>query len=107
MCIRDRAGLVRDIRVYRGQHVGTDHYLVVSKIDVYTKWKKTKKPSKELKEESINLLYQKRLTEKLTSLESINNTGQEWLNLQQVVKHVASECLGTKRKFRKRKGLRI
>ena len=52
---------------------------------MYTKWKKTKKPSKELqneqvyktyllKEESIKLLYQKRLTEKLTSLESINNT---------------------------------
>ena len=103
---------------FQVEDVSTDHYLIVSEIDMYTKWKKTKKPSKELqneqvwktyllREESIKLLYQKILSEKLTSLERINNIEQEWLNLQQVVKQVASECLGTKRKFRKRKGLRI
>lgn len=50
---RKLEGQVRDTRVYRGQDIRSDHFLVVALIDTYTKWKKRNKLTSQQKFEQV------------------------------------------------------
>nr|CAI5866397.1 unnamed protein product [Callosobruchus analis] len=82
----------------------------------YKKWKKIRKPASFneevfkvylLEEESIRQLYQDRLNKILGSKETKQDINEEYHSITQAVKITASEVLGKKREFRKKKGLRI
>ena len=108
---------VSDTRVYRGYDVFSDHYLVISQIRLYTKWKKiktsTRQENKEvfkvylLEQESIRRLYQDRLNRHLNSIPSGNSIEEEWRNMKRIIVQAANEAIGVKKRFRKRKGLKI
>lgn len=108
--------LVQDVRVFRGSEIGSDHFLVIAEVKLQTKWKRNKPKDRNkeevykvylLQDESIKLLYQKRLQNYLTNAETKDNVNEEWESLKLCIEKSANEVLGRKRKFRKRKGLRI
>lgn len=95
-----------------------DHFFSIIKNRVVYKMKENKKPTpkqekKEVfkvylfNEDSIRYLYQNKLNQELNENEAKNDMEQEWLNLEKEIKKAALEALGVKRKYRKRKGLRI
>ena len=69
-------GKVLDTRVYRGSECGTDHFLVVSKVNLGNKWvnyKKVKQVQKRIKVEklqdvNVGYLYAKKLNERLSDM---------------------------------------
>lgn len=74
--------LVEDTRVYRGYDVGTDHFLLISRISIPSRWKQIKRNINEpkqtfkvhlLQEESILQLYQKRLNQYIDERPISNN----------------------------------
>lgn len=87
---------MRDTRVFRGKDIKSDHFLILSKIDTYTKWKKDKEFTKEqqteriyetylLNEDSIKWLDQKRLTKQLEKIDTKNNIKEKWQSLKHIV----------------------
>ena len=60
-----------------------------------------------LQEESIRRLYQQRLTENLSEHPRALTIDEEWEQIKIAIKKTANEAIGTKRKYRRKKGLRI
>jgi len=57
-----------------------------------------------LQEESIRRLYQQRLA---TKYPRASTTDKEWKNIKVAIKKAANEAIGTEKKYRRKKGLRI
>jgi len=60
-----------------------------------------------LQEESIRRLYQQRLAKNLSEYPRASTIDKEWENIQIAIKKAANEAIGTKKKYRRKKGLRI
>ncbi|KAF2880275.1 hypothetical protein ILUMI_25898 [Ignelater luminosus] len=101
---------VRDTRVFRGKDIRSDHFLVISKIGTYAKWKKTSNPTQEqvskvylLQEESIRNLYQNWIMKKPIKLETKKEDIEEkWDNLRKIVNEAALEAIATMSEFTRR-----
>ncbi|XP_039280839.1 uncharacterized protein LOC111056792 [Nilaparvata lugens] len=108
---------VQDTRVYRGSDISSDHYLVASKIQMWTKWRKRKKLTQKeeneaykvylLQTESVRNLYQTRLTQKLSMRPTASSVEEEWNIVRDTLKDVAYETLGTQKLKKRKKGLKI
>lgn len=108
---------VIDVHVYRGCDINSDHYLVMAKLVLYSKWKEMKsKPRSHntevfkvylLRDESIRNLYQQRLQQYLLSNLNGQNIEEEWQIIKNCIEKAAQEAIGRKNKFRSKKGLRI
>lgn len=108
---------VIDTRVYRGFDVCLDHYLVISKIRLYRRWKKIKAPTKKandevfrvylLEHESTRRLYQDRINVQINNIPTSKDIEVEWSNIKQIMIQAAKEAIGVKKRFRRRKGLQI
>lgn len=108
--------LIQDTRVYRGPEIGSDHYLVISEIKLLRRWKKfrTKTINSEevykvylLQDDGIKYLYQQRLGAYLANINTENDINREWENIRACIEKSAHEVIGRRKKFRKRKGLKI
>lgn len=109
--------LVEDTRAFRGPELSSDHYLVVSKVKLLRRWVKNLAIRNNNNEEvykiyllediSIRNLYQKRLERYLNETPTKDNINEEWNNIKKCIEKSANEAIGTKRRYRKRKGLRI
>lgn len=60
-----------------------------------------------LQDESIGLLSQSRLQTYLTNTFKRDDINEKWESMKMCIEQSAAEAVGGKRKFRKRKGLRI
>jgi len=60
-----------------------------------------------LQEESIRRLYRQRLAKNLSQYPRASTIDKEWDNIQIAIKKAANEAIGTKKKYRRKKGLRI
>ena len=60
-----------------------------------------------LEDESMRNLYQNRINKHLQNLIAKEEIEKEWQNIQQIIKESADEAVGRKKKFQKRKGLKI
>jgi len=60
-----------------------------------------------LQEESIRRLYQQRLAKNLSEYLRASKIDKEWENIKIIIKKAANEAIGTKKKYRRKKGLRI
>jgi hypothetical protein len=107
---------VTDTNVFRGYDTLSDHYLVVSKIHLYTRWKSQTKKKTQISEifkvcllehESICNLYQERINQHLQAKSISENIEEEWENLKEILTKAAREEIGQKKKYRRRKGLKI
>lgn len=108
---------IQDTRVYRGSDISSDHYLVASKIHLWTKWKKIGRDKQKieneaykvylLQTESIRNLYQTRLTQELSRRPTASTVEEEWINIRDTLRHVAYETLGTQKLFKRQKKLKI
>lgn len=115
---RKIASQIIDTTVYRGNDVNSDHFLVMSKIQIMARWKRNKiknVPPTEtqmykiylLNQESIRNLYQTRINSITANTPIDLDINKEWNNIQGIIKIAANEALGSKTKNRRRKGLRI
>ena len=108
---------IQDVSVHRGSDIYSDHFLVVSKIKIMARWKKSNvKHTREnedvykvylLQEESIRKLYESRLTKYIVEIPTEEDVNKEWEKIIYTIKKAANEVIGKKRKIRNRKGLRI
>ena len=101
--------LIQDIKIFRGCDMGSDHFLVTSR-----KQSNNSKLANEfvykvylLQEESIRRLYQQRLAKNLSEYTRTSTIDKEWENILTATKKAANEAIGTKKKHRRKKGLRI
>jgi hypothetical protein len=109
--------LVQDIKVFRGSDIGSDHFLVTSRINLLSRWKQKTNNSKLaneyvykvylLQKESIWRLYQQRPAKNLSEYPRVSTIDKEWENIKTAIKKAANEAIGTKKKYRRKKGLRI
>lgn len=111
--------LVLDTRVFRGCDINSDHYLLISKLAIPSRWKRNISSSKTykeipetfkihlLQEESIRQLYQNRLNLYLSETPINNNINQEWTKIKEIIIRAATEALGTRKKNYKRRGLKV
>jgi len=60
-----------------------------------------------LQEESIQRLYQQRLAKNLSEYPRASTIDKEWENIKMAIKKAANEAIGTKKKYRRKKDLRI
>ena len=60
-----------------------------------------------LHEESIQRLYQQRLSKNLSEYPRASTIDKEWENIKIAIKKAANEAIGTKKKYRRKKGLII
>ena len=60
-----------------------------------------------LQEESIRRLYQQRLAKNLREYPRASTIEKEWENMKIATEKAANEATGTKKKYRRKKGLRI
>jgi hypothetical protein len=105
------------VQVYRGSDIGSAHCLLVTKMVIMAKWKKCtrkEKLNKEeifkvhlLQEQSVRVLYQKRLEKYLLERSVVKEIEQEWKNIKMCIYKAAEESLGKKFKRKKPKRLRI
>lgn len=107
---------VQDTRVYRGPNINSDHYMLLSRINLLTRWAKKKTTTQEnqeyfkihlLQDESTRRLYCTRLRQKLDQRAISLDVEMEWNNLEEVIYKTALEALGTRKKRKKNKGLSI
>jgi hypothetical protein len=90
---------------------------VTSRINLLSRWKEQSNNSKLanehvskiylLQEESIRILYQQILTKNVNVYPRASTIDKEWENIKMAIKKAANEALGTKKKYRRKKGLRI
>jgi len=71
-------------------------------MSLYTKYTYYKK-----KEESIQRLYQQRLAKNLSEYPTASTIDEKWENIKIAIKKTANEAIGIKKKYGKKKGLRI
>jgi len=100
--------LVQDIKIFRGCDIGSDHFLVTSRINLLSRWKQQSNNSKLanvfvykvylIKEESIRRLYQQRLAKNLSEYPRASTISKEWENIKISIKKAANEAIGTKKK---------
>ena len=60
-----------------------------------------------LQEENIRRLNQQRLAKNLSEYPRASTIDKEWENIKIYIKKAANEAIGTKKKYRRKKGLRI
>lgn len=106
------AKLFKDVRVYRGYEINTDHYLLQAKVNFKTRWyKPSRKQNSEqkeaykiylLKQQSIKELYQRRLEEKTKEVPKKNDIEDEWKQLKLILNTAAHEALGKKKIMKRR-----
>ena len=106
-----------DTRVFRGYNVGSDHYLVVTKIILCAKRKPIKTSIEQeneevfkvylLKQGSIWRFYQDRRKIQPNIAPTSNDIEEEWCNIKQMVSQAAKEAIGARKLFRRRRGLKI
>lgn len=118
ICNNKLADLVLDVRVFRGPEIESDHYLLICPIRLQPRWYKRKNKQAEnqniqstykvhlLNDSSIKWLYQKRLDELNETTTVSEDVEEEWQNISDLLKRAASQSLGTKRKWHRKKGLR-
>jgi len=109
--------LVQDIKIFWGSDTGSYHFLVTSRINLLSRWKQKSNNSKLvnefvykvylLQEESIQRLYQQRLAKNLSEYPRASTIDKEWENIKIAIKKAANKAIGTKKKYRRKKGLRI
>jgi hypothetical protein len=83
---------VKDALVYRGSDISSDHYLLISKIALWEKWRSIKPRQMRmqeevykvhlLQEESIRILYQWRLRQYFLNTPTKNELDEEWQNIK-------------------------
>lgn len=110
---------IEDTTVKRGCDINSDHFLVVSRITLLSRWvrgknnKKSKNNTEEvykthlLENESVRSLYQNRVNFHLQEYTTSEDIETEWQNIKSIVKQAGNEAVGQKKKFRKRIGLKI
>lgn len=94
---------VKDVRVYRGHEIGSDHYLLKATLSLRKKEnvKEIKRTSNEkirsykLKDIEIRNKYQERLEEALRGIESINKGQTLWEMYKKAVINTGKEICGT------------
>jgi ABC-type uncharacterized transport system ATPase subunit len=103
---RKLSGQVIDTNVLENM-IFSDHYLVISKIHLYIRWKSQKKRKTQnsevfkvhlLERESICNLYQERTNQYLQTKSTSENMEEEWENLKEILTKAAKEGIGQKRK---------
>jgi len=109
--------LVQDTKIFQGYDIGSDHFLVTCRINLLSRWKQQSNNSRLtnelvykiylLQEESIRSLYQQRLAKTLSEYPMASTIDKEWENIKISIKKAANEAIGTKTKYRRKKGLRI
>ena len=87
------------------------------RINLLSRWKQKSNNSKLanefvykvylLQEESIQRLYQQRLAKNLSEYPRASTIDKEWENIKMAIKKAANEAIGTKKKYRRKKDLRI
>ncbi len=92
---KKKGSLVRDVRVYRGYDVDTDHFLLISKILIHYKYhyspvNKTKAQKEVFRgnlrqEDGITHLYQQRMDQLLREMPESQNINVRWNNLKCVI----------------------
>ena len=107
--------VIQDIRVYRSNEIDSDQYLLCAKVKFPPRWlnKGNKKaPLKQeeffkvrlLNDDSIRWLYTQTVTLHLNNTkENEVDIEKEWKNLQNILKSVANESLGTIKRRNRRK----
>jgi GTP cyclohydrolase II len=90
---------------------------VTSRINLLSRWKQESNNNKLanklvykiylLQEGSIRGLYKKRLARNLSECPKDSTIDKEQENIKSAIKKAANEALGTKKKYRRKKGLRI
>jgi len=111
--------VIQDIRLYRSNEIDSGHYLLCAKVNFPPRWlnKSTKKvPVKQekffkvrmLNDESIRWLYTQRVKLHLNNIkENEIDIEREWKTLQNILKSVTNESLGTTKRPNRRKYLNI
>ena len=82
--------------IFRGSDIGSDHFLVTSRINLLSRWKQQSNNSKLanefvykvylLQEESIRRLYQQRIVKNLSEYPRASTIDKEWENIQIAIK---------------------
>ena len=90
---------------------------MTSRINLLSRWKQQSNNSRLanefvykvylLQEESIRRLYQQRLATNLSEYPRACTVDKEWENIKIAIKKAANEAIETKKKYRRRKCLRI
>jgi hypothetical protein len=90
---------------------------VTSRINLLSRWKQQSNNSKLanghvykiylLQEESIQRLYQQTLARNLSEYPRASTIDKKWENIKIAIKKAANEVIGTKKIYRRKKGLRI
>ena len=106
--------LVNYTNVFGGYDVTTDHYLLIFKIRLPQKWHTFTKISLRqeeifrvhlLEDQSIKLLYQRRLEQNLMHSPCNLNTDVEWQTLKNTLQQAANEAPGKRKKGRHKRRL--
>ena len=92
---RKLKNLVQDIKTFRSSDIGSDHFLVTSRINLLSRWKQqsnNRKLAKDfvcklhlLQEESIRRLYEQRLAKNLSEYRA-STIDKEWENIKMAIK---------------------
>jgi len=96
----------------------TDHFWFVSIRQFPPRWQRSKRPLGKmtqaenfkvslLKDAIIRWLFQKKEQTITQNLETGNSTEQKWLNICKIFKQVALQIVGKKKKWHRKRGLRI
>jgi len=111
--------VIQDVRVYSSNETRSDHYLLCAKVNFPPRQlnKSNKKtPFKQdeffkvrlLNDESIRWLYTQRVKLHLSNRKDDEiDIEKEWKNLQNILKSAANESLGTRKRRKRRKYLKI
>ena len=88
--------LVQDIKIFQGCDIGSDHFLVTSRINLLSRWKQQSNNSKLanefvykvylLQEQSIRTFYQQRLAKNLSEYPGASTLEKKWENIKMVIK---------------------
>ncbi|XP_060524515.1 uncharacterized protein LOC132700934 [Cylas formicarius] len=87
---------IKDVLVKRGAECGTDHRLLIAKMEFPWSWNKQQKFNIQLlHDKSIRYLYQRRIDQKLEEF-SLDDLGTTYEHIKTCIKEVATEALGEK-----------
>jgi len=99
--IRRQKNLVQDIKIFLGCDIGSDHFLVTSRINLLSRRKEQSNNSKLanefvykvylLQEESIRRVYQQRLVKNLSEYPRSSTIDEEWENRKMPIKRQSTK----------------
>ena len=108
---------MKDVHVYRGCDIGSDHYILIAEFKLWSKWRKLRTRQRVtqdevykvylLQDESIKDLYQRRLEKYLLETTTEEVLEDEVQKVKNCIYKAADEVLGKKKKIRSKKSLRI